>query len=337
MAHKLPFQNKFEQYNNGNNPGLAVMVVQHGKVVFKKGYGLGNLETGEKITSSTNFRMASVTKQFTAMAVAILEEKSEISSDDLIIRYFNDLPQSMGKIKISHLIYHLSGLPEYHCDFCSTRKDKMLVTNQDVYNFYKKSYQLEFKPGNRFEYSNGGYNLLATLVDHVSGMSFQEFVQKKIFIPAQMTNSVVIDNPTPEIKNNAISYSEWPFFEDIDYNSCNALYGEDGIYSSLDDIEGWIYSLDNNVLVSSRMKKKIFTSGVINSGDKINYCYGWGVETFYKHKMFFHGGAWLGFNIIIVNFPEKKLWIVAFTNSHAISAGIAMEEMAKHYLQMKDI
>lgn len=84
MANKLPFENKFEQYNNGNNPGLAVMAVRHGKVIFKKGYGLGNLETGEKITSSTNFRLASVTKQYTAMVVAILEEQGAISSDDLI-------------------------------------------------------------------------------------------------------------------------------------------------------------------------------------------------------------------------------------------------------------
>ena len=264
----IPFDIKFEKYNLGKNPGLAVMAVKNGEVVFKKGYGLSNLETEEKITSSTNFRLASVSKQYTAMAIAILEEQGKISSDDFIIQYFTDFPKHMEEIKICHLIYHLSGLPEYHDEFCFTSTDKKFVTNDDIYHFYKNSRQLDFKPGNRFEYSNGGYNLLAMSVERVSGLSFQDFVKQNIFEPANMAKSTVISYPA-EIENRAVSYSEWPFFENIDYNSCNALYGDGRIYSSLNDTEGWIKALDNDELISPKMKEKVFTPAITNNGDTL--------------------------------------------------------------------
>ncbi len=332
----LPFDIKFEKYNLGKNPGLAVMAVKNGEVVFKKGYGLSNLETEEKITSSTNFCLASVSKQYTAMAIAILEEQGKISSDDFVIQYFTDFPKHMEEIKVCHLIYHLSGLPYYEDEFCFTTMDKKIVTNDDIYHFYKNISQLDFKPGNRFEYSNGGYNLLATLVERVSGLSFQDFVRKNIFEPANMTKSTVITYPS-EIENRAASYSAWPFFENIDYNSCNALYGEGGIYSSLDDTEGWIKALDNDELISPKMKEKVFTPAITNSGDTLDYGYGWEFDNFYKHKMISHSGGWLGFNTIIANFPEDNLWLVAYANSKAISTENAVDEMMKHYLQLEGI
>ncbi len=332
----LPFDVKFEKYNLGKNPGLAVMAVKNGEVVFKKGYGLSNLETEEKITSGTNFDLASVSKQYTAMAIAILEEQGKISSDELIIQYFTDFPKHMEEIKICHLIYHLSGLPECNDEFCFTSTDNKLVSNDDIYHFYKNSRQLDFKPGNRFEYSNGGYNLLAMLVERVSGLSFHDFVKQNIFVPANMPKSTVISYPA-EIENRAVSYSGWPFFENIDYNSCNALYGDGRIYSSLDDTEGWIKALDNDELISPKMKEKVFTPAITNNGDTLDYGYGWFFENFYKHKMIYHDGGWLGFNTIIANFPEDNLWLVAYANSRAISTGSAMEEMIKHYLQLEGI
>jgi len=329
----LPFEKKFAQYNDVECPGLAVMVIECGVTKFKKGYGLSNLETKSKIDCDTNFRMASVSKQFTEMCIAILEEKKQLSRDDYISQYFSDLPQYMSKIKISHLIHHLSSLPDYSGEFWSSNKNKPLISNHDVYDFYKKNKKLDFKVGERFEYSNGGYSLLPLLIENVTDQPLPEFIKNSIFKPADMKNTDIIEYPS-NIRNQAISYSEWPFFEDIDFNTGNALQGEDGVYTSLTDMEAWIHAIENNTLISSTMTEKVFSTVQDNSGKEVGYGYGWGFGEMYKHKLIVHNGGWVGFNTIIANVPEKKIWFVAFSNTDAIDANNSAVEMAKYYLNI---
>lgn len=333
-SEKLDFEKKFKYFNLGDNPGLAVMAIKNEHIIFKSGYGLRNLETKERITPDTNFRMASVSKQFTAMAIAILQEQEEISYEDRLTKYFPDFPNYGKDITVKHLIHHMSGLPDYQMDLCSSDIDAVPITNLDVYSYLKKKTKLIFKPGNRFEYSNTGYNLLGTLIEKISGLTFKEFVEKHIFFPAKMIDSKVICFPENKIKNRALGYSEWPFFELNDYNSGNYLYGEDGIYTSLEDMAEWIMSIESNLFVSNNMKKIIFTGSKTNQGDAVEYGYGWELEDYYNHRMFFHGGGWVGFNTWVANFPDQRLWLVAFANSPAISSYKAIEAMAKHYLQL---
>lgn len=325
------FDRKFEQYNLYNKVGLAALVVHKGVTVFKKGYGLRNLETKEPVTPETNFRLASVSKQFTAMGIAILEEQGKLSAADPITKYFTDFPRCMDKVTITHLLYHTAGLPECYDALGAEDEQKPLLYNPDVYDFYRNIRTLDFEPGHRFEYSNGGYNLLATLIERVSEKPFAEFLADSIFTPLGMQNTRTYSPPF-EIPYQAISYSRWPFFENMDYAPGNSLLGEGGIYSSLNDMEKWIHALESHSLVSSTMMDKIFTSGRTTSGEIIDYGYGWEFDTYDEHKLTYHTGGWVGFNCVIAHFPEQQLWIACLANSPAIHTWPSMEDIAKEFL-----
>ncbi len=328
-----PFDEKFSRYDEANAAGLAVMVIQDGETVFQKGYGLRNIERQEQVDCHTNFRMGSITKHFTAMCIAILEERGEISDDDAIKMYFTDLPDYTHDIKVRHLVHHLSGLPNYEGEINSTDTSKPYRSNEDVYNFYKTQNKLKFQPGDEHNYSNGGYNLLASLVEKATHQSFPDFVKENIFKPANMQNSAVVQFPL-NIKNRATSYSAWPFFEDIDFNTGNFIYGAGGVYSSLTDMAAWVHALDNNMIISPSMTQKIFSPTKDNHGKEVRYGYGWVLLDWHSHKMVMHNGAWLGFNTILANFPDKNIWIAAFSNSKAISSESAFIDMAKYYLDI---
>jgi len=327
----ITFDARFSRYDDSHCPGLAVLVIQDGITKFKKGYGLSNLETNEKIDCDTNFRMASVSKQFTAMAVAILEERGKLFKDDHISQYLAQSPEYMNGIEVRHLVHHLSGLPDYADALWSSDRSKPLISNQDVYDYYKNQEKLDFVVGERHEYSNGGYSLLALVIEKAADQAFPEFCRENIFIPAGMTNTAIIEYPS-NIRKQAISYSEWPFFEDIDFNTGNALQGEDGVYTSLNDMEAWIHAIDNNTLVSASTTKRIFSKVQTNGGETVEYGYGWGWGKYHDMDMIHHGGSWVGFNTLIAKSPEKNTWFVGFSNTQAISANSAVIAMADHYL-----
>ncbi len=330
MKTSLPFDKKFEQYNDSHCPGLAVMVIQDGVTQFKKGYGLSNLETKERIDCDTNFRMASVSKQFTAMAVAILEERGKISREDPISHYLAETPEYMKGITVRHLIHHLSGLPDYGDALWSSDKSKPLISNHDVFDYYKNQNKLDFEVGERHEYSNGGYSLLALVIESAASQPFQDFSRENIFIPAGMENTAIIEYPS-SIRNQAVSYGEWPFFENIDFNTANALHGEDGVYTSLNDMEAWIHAIENNTLVSASTTEKIFSKEKTNSGETVEYGYGWEWGKYYSMDLIVHGGSWVGFNTIIAKSQEENTWFVGFSNTDAISSNGAVIAMADHY------
>lgn len=330
----LPFDKKFACYDKAESVGLAVMVIKERECLFKKGYGLRNLETKEPIQADTNFELASVSKQFTAMCIAILEEQGKVSSDDYLRQYFLDLPEYMLDIKVSHLVHHMSGLPQYDDELWSSEKGAPYLSNQDVYDYYKKQQKLKSKPGDKFDYSNGGYSLLALLVGIVAGEPFPAFIERQLFKPVGMKNTVIYENPS-SIKNLAKSYSAWPFFENIDFNTGNTLYGEGGIRTSLNDMECWIHALENNTLISAEMTKQVFSTVKANDGSEVEYGYGWGVEEVYKHKMILHDGSWVGFTSVIAHVPNSNMWFVVLANSRAVSAWDALEELFKYYLDIK--
>lgn len=325
------FDKRFLRFNEENRVGLAVMAIECGVTNFKKGYGLRDLETGGKVDCNTNFRMASISKQFTAMCVAILEEKGKLKTDNYISQYLPDTPQYMKKIKVGHLVHHLSGLPDYSHALWSDDKSKPYLNNQDIFSYYKKLKNLSSKPGKKFNYSNGGYSLLALVIESAADQSLPNFTEHNIFKPANMTNSAIITYPST-IRNQAISYSGWPFFNDIDFNTGNALQGEDGVYTSLADMQGWIHALENNSLVSESTTKRIFSPVPRSDGKKVRYGYGWEFGKFHNYKVAYHQGGWVGFNTVILTVPKKRLWLVAFSNSDAISSWSAMTHMFKHYL-----
>ena len=153
--------------------------------------------------------------------------------------------------------------------FVAQTKKSLMLKIVIFINYYKNSKALEFKAGNRFKYSNGGYNLLATLIEKITKQTFSDFLMENIFKPLNMLNTKAVSYPL-EISNRSVSYSEWPFFKDVDFNTCNALHGEDGIYCSINDTEKWIDALEKNLLVNEETTTKLFSSGFTNDGEKIN-------------------------------------------------------------------
>ena len=188
--------------------------------------------------------------------------------------------------------------------------------------------------GNKSEYSNGGYNVLATLVEKVTQEPFFTFITEHIFTPLKMFNTRIVSYPI-DIPNCATSYSQWPFFDNIDFNTGNALIGEDGVYCSLNDTEKWISALDNNALVNEETMQKVFTSGVTNNGDKVEYGYGWELYKYHNQEVVGHGGLWCGFSSSIIKFIKLNIWIACYSNSLAISSSRSMHEIAKYFFEIE--
>jgi len=329
-----PFDKRFARYDEVHCPGLAVMAIQDGVTIFKKGYGLRNLETKEKVDCDTNFRMASVSKQFTGMGVAILEEQGKVTPDDYISQYLAEVPEYMSEIKVRHLVHHLSGLPDYGDALWSSDKSKPLLSNHDVYDYYKKQNKLDFEVGEKHEYSNGGYSLLALVIESAADQPFADFSREHIFMPAGMNKTIIIEYPS-QVENQAISYSEWPFFEDIDFNTGNALQGEDSVYTSLNDMEAWIHAIENNTLVSASTTERLFASVQTNSGEEVQYGYGWRRGKYENEiDLICHSGSWVGFHTFIAKASEKNMWFVGFSNTEAIDSVDAVSYMADFYFDL---
>jgi CubicO group peptidase (beta-lactamase class C family) len=332
---KAQFINKLEKYSHLVNPGIALLVIENSKISFESTYGFACLEKKIKIDSKSNFRMASISKQFTGMALAILEESTNLDQKRNITEYIYNLPTYCEQIQVRHLIHHMSGLPDYYVELCSTDKNKKPLTHDDICAFLKSKTSLNFTPGSKFEYSNTGYNLLGKLIENVSGIPYKKFIENYIFKKAGMKDSTIISSPESKIKNRVIGYSEWPMFDLNDYNSGNYLVGEDGVYSSLSDMYNWIMAIENNLLVSKETQNRIFSTVKTNEGTKIDYGYGWFIEDYHGHKMYMHSGGWVGFNTIIIYYPDKKLWFIGLTNSKGISPWKTLSPLINCYLGLK--
>ena len=320
------FEKKFSLYESG--PGIAVAVIKNGKVLYKKGFGLRDTKTKESIETDTNFRLASVSKQFVALAVALLEEKNLVSREDNLKKYFPEFGNWSKKIKVKHLIHHLSDLPDY-MSLCSDQITAKKVENSDVIEFLAKTKKMEINPGKKYRYSNTGYVVLASLVERVSGKSFSQYMAEHVFEPAKMTHSSVVGLPFPSIRKKALSYSEWPYLDLVDYNSCNFIYGDGGIYSSIDDMIAWTIFLDNN----PSLTKKLFKKGKTDSGKEINYGYGWGEDKYKDFKTIEHSGGWVGFRTYIAKIPEKDLWFVMLSNYKGTKGWSTIKMMADFYVK----
>lgn len=323
--------NKLKKYSDAVNPGIALLVIENSKISFESTYGFAYLENKIKIDSKSNFRMASISKQFTGMALAILEESAKLDQNKYITEYLSNLPKYCDQIQVRHLVHHMSGLPDYYVALCSTDK-KIPLTHDDVCDFLKSKTSLDFTPGSKFEYSNTGYNLLGKLIENVSGITYKNFIENNIFKKAGMKNSTIISSSESKIKNKVIGYSEWPMFDLNDYNTGNYLLGEDGVYSSLTDMYNWIMAIENNLLVSQETQNRIFSTVKTNDGSKVNYGYGWFIEDYHGHKMYMHSGSWVGFNTMIVYYPDDKLWFIGLANSNGISSWKTLSPLINTYL-----
>jgi len=302
-------------YDQGIFSG-TVLVAEAGKVIYQKGFGYANMDTQALLEPKSNFNVASISKQFTAMCIMMLAEQGQLKYDDNFRKYIPELRYE--GITIRHLLWHTSGMPDYvalmdeHWD-----PDKYYV-NDDVLKMMVKHLPKKlFEPGERYEYSNTGYVLLASIVERVSGVSFKEFVQQNIFDRVGMTTSVIPigDKDYMEMANRVYGYdiAENGRHVDNDYDHYNA-YGDGGIYSNLIDLFKWNEALYTEKLVKQETLKEAYEPYVLNNGCVGDYGFGWNVHEIDSNKVVAHSGSWVGFRTQIFRDITNKHCVIILTN-----------------------
>ncbi len=292
-------------------PGIALYVENNGKTIYKNAFGLDNTN-GNKLSATTNFRMASVSKQFTAMCILLLEKDGKVSFDDPISRFFPEIPAVVGnKILLRHLLTHSSGIIDYENIMDDTKTTQLL--DADVLTLLSKQDTTYFVPGSKFRYSNSAYALLALITERVSGQSFPQVMKDRIFKPLKMKNSLIYE-ASSNIKSRAMGFARNRNKELYanDQSSTSAVKGDGGVYTSLNDYSKWTHALWNNTLLDlpSVLKRLNFPIKEVTGS---YYGPGW----FYFDKdqpSLFHSGSTCGFSTFSINIPGQKTSIVYYSN-----------------------
>jgi CubicO group peptidase (beta-lactamase class C family) len=306
----------FSEYDRPDVPGASILVIKNGKVLFKKAYGSANLEAKISSTTRTNYRLASVTKQFTAMAIMILAERKKLSYDDRLTDFFPDLPAYGKTISVRHMLNHTSGLLAYE-DLIPEGTTTPL-SDSDVLQFMKQQDHTYFPPGSRFRYSNTAYVLLGIIVARVSGTSFPEFLKKNVFEPLRMKHTVFYKREDHRDRNRAFGYSKQgsthgDAFVRTDQSLTSSTLGDGTVYSSVDDLYNWDQALYTESLVKAETLKEAFTPAVAvdESG---GYGFGWFIENKGGKRMVWHSGNTIGFTAVIQRFPDERFTVIVLTN-----------------------
>jgi len=300
-------------YNNTNEPGASVLVLKNNKVIYKKGYGVSDINTMDPIKPNTNFRLASVTKQFTAMSILLLEKKRKLSLEDTLSKYFSFVPPYIAKIKIKDLLTHSAGLVDYEDLMPAGQVTPLHDTNcLQLMSFADSLY---FPAGSNYKYSNTGYAILALIVEQVSGKSFAQFVKENIFKPLGMKTTVAFEEGKNMIANRAYGHSfENGNWKKTDQSLTSAVLGDGGIYTNVQEYTKWIKALWNYKLLPESTQIRAWSKTTLNNGKTIDYGYGWHVEDFLNITHPYHDGSSIGFRNSVGLFPEQKLMVIILTN-----------------------
>lgn len=319
-------------YAAADMPGASVLVLKNNKIVFKKGYGLSNINTKEAIKPTTNFRLASVTKQFTAMSVLLLDQQQKLSIEDPISKYFSLLPAYISKIKIKDLLTHSSGLIDYEDLMPSTQKIQLHDTNCLQLLFLADS--LYFPAGTQYKYSNTGYAILALIVEQVSGKSFAQFLKENIFKPLHMKTTVAFEEGKSVVANRAYGNSfENGSWTQTDQSLTSAVLGDGGIYTNVVEYTKWIKALLSYRFIDQALQERAWSRTKLENGKIIDYGYGWHVEEFENNTHPFHDGSSIGFRNSVGLFPDQKLMVIVLTNRNEHDPIEEVHKIAALYLK----
>jgi CubicO group peptidase (beta-lactamase class C family) len=317
----------FSSWPQGEAPGAVVGVVYEGRVAHLKGYGLSNIEAGTPVTPGTHFRLASLTKQFTAAAVMLLRERGALGYDDPASRFLPKFSARVPGVTVRHLLQHTSGLADYQGLFVQSgaiEADYPRSSKQSP-GAYEPStrdalelvctHPPRFAPGDGWEYSNSGYVALARIVEEISGRPFPCFMREQIFEPLGMSESRIYGVAGTAVPGNTLSYTRTgEGFRDINYTPLNAIYGQDGIYSTAEDLVRWYLALGGGELFRAETLREAFASGDLNVGAKAGYGFGWFVGNFLGLRTAGHTGSWAGFRNIVVHYPDQKFTAFVLSN-----------------------
>lgn len=298
----------------GNVPGASVLVLHNGTALVRRAYGFADLEARKAAALDTNYRLASVTKQFTAASILLLMQDGALQLDDSISKWFPDLPLATKPITVRQLLSHTSGLIDYE-EVIPADLTRQL-NDADVPQILKSQDRTYFAPGTSYRYSNSGYALLALIVEQVSGKSFSTFLRERIFQPLLMTNTVAHQESVSVVPHRAYGYTlENGQWNRTDQSQTSAVLGDGGIYSSIDDLARWDAALYDERILTDASRELAFTAATKTDDPRIEYGMGWRIT----HEepggtTLWHSGESRGFRNVIVRYPDYHLTVIVLTN-----------------------
>ena len=323
----------FADRDNRQKPGASVAVVRDGTVLLQKGYGSANLEYGLPVTTSTLFQVASVSKQFTAFAVLLLEEEGKVSMGDDIRKYIPEVPHFGKVITLRHLAWHTSGLRDQWSLLAlgGWRLDDV-ITREHILRLISWQKELNFDPGEKYLYSNTGYTLLAEVVSRVSGMPFTEFTRRRIFEPLGMKHTFFCEDHEQVIRNRAYSY--YPEEEIYKKSVLNySIAGATSLFTTVEDLILWVSNFGEPRVGNRHMIRKMRERGVLNSGEPVNYAMGQIIGTYRGWDMISHSGSDAGFQAFLARIPEHHFAVMVLSNDASINAVATGQRIADIYLR----
>jgi CubicO group peptidase (beta-lactamase class C family) len=310
--------------------GACVLAIDDGEVVFRQGFGLADVEAGTPCSPATNFRMASVSKQFTAAAVMRLVEQGRVQLNDTLGQFFPGFPEYGRKIQVRHLLTHTSGLPAY--EGLVPDGTTLQLNDLDVLQLLLDTDKPKFAAGEKFEYSNSAFVLLGLIVEQASGQPFHEFVREEILRPSGMHESLIYQRGLNEVPQRAFGHElqdgKWAR---ADQSVTSATRGDGCVYTSLEDYLKWLSAHANRKLLSAKSHDAMFSPQAKTTRGESSYGYGWFIDEYRSEPRIQHNGDSRGFRLCVQTFPERRAAVVLQFN------GNVEEEMMKVGERMADI
>jgi CubicO group peptidase (beta-lactamase class C family) len=321
----------FEKWNRTDSPGCALGVYKDGQIVYKHGYGMANLNDDVTITPETVFHVASMSKQFTAASILLLAQQGKLSLDDDVHKYIPELPDFGERITLRHLMHHTSGLRDQWAllELAGWRYSQDLITDDDVMSVLVRQKALNFKPGEKFNYSNTGFTLLAIVVKRVSGMSFREFTTKNIFDPLGMTHTHFRDDHEEIVKHDALGYEQAGKDKPFRMSLTNFdTAGATSLHTTVEDLQLWDENFYHPRVGGITFIQQMLERGKLNSGELQDYASGLGIDTYKGLPTVGHGGADAGYRSDFTRFPDQHFSVAVLCNSAEASPGGLANQVA---------
>lgn len=317
-AYKVPLEN-IRNYTNqlGQQYGFngSILVAKNGKILFEEHIGRKDLRLKDPIESTSTYQLASVSKQFTAAAILLLYQEGKLGLDDFVSKYLPDFPYK--NIKIRHLLNHTSGLPNYMYAAEKNWKSKTPPDNEAMLNLMDKlKMQPYFKPGDRFDYSNTGYFILASIVSKVSKQSLSDFLGNRFFKPLNLTNTYVHNPNEASKKEELIGFRKYgKSYIAIPFTVNDGVVGDKGVYSTASDLFKWNQSLTNRTILNDTILSKAFLPGKTNSGKIVPYGFGFRLKQEIDTELVYHNGVWNGFSTTLRRYKADDITIIILSNN----------------------
>ena len=324
----------FTPWDRIDSPGAAIAVVRDGELIYTKGYGAANLEYDIPITPATVFHMASVSKQFTAYAIAALAQEGRLSLDDDIRKHLPEVPDFGVKITIRHLIHHTSGLrDQWNLLVMAGWRMDDVITKEHVLKLVQHQKELNFTPGAEYLYCNTGYTLMAEIVARITGQPFPQWAEENIFKPLNMKNTLFYDDHQKIVANRAYSYgnAEGGSFRKSVLSYANV--GATSLFTTAKDLSRWAMNFNDPVTCDRDLIELMEQRGVLNNGDTISYAFGQGIGTYKGLRLIGHSGGDAGYRTYLGRFPRQKFAVMVLSNLGSFNPSSMAFKIADIFLE----